>query len=275
MRDRIVGAAVVVLYALVMLFAPKPLFVSMVYFLGALMVGELFSCAKLEKLHLPALLLFSLFFLLTVNLPQVTQLLSFYFSSLSLTFYSGVFLSKLLMALPVIFGAVLLPFAVSFYGELPKGFFPALFFLLYLTLGVSSIALLDKKLFLLLLSVVWSTDTFAYLVGKRFGRRKLVPKLSPKKTVEGALGGSVAGTLFSAVVAVKAGLLSFSLSSLIILFFFTIISQLGDLLESGLKRLFGVKDSGNTIPGHGGLLDRLDSAIAVAPLLLFLGGSYG
>jgi len=125
---------------------------------------------------------------------------------------------------------------------------------------------------LLLLALVWSTDTFAYLTGRFFGKRRVVPTVSPKKTLEGFLGGSLLGTLLSYVVSVKLNLLEGGLQTLLFLFFLTGVSQLGDLLESSIKRLFKVKDSGSTIPGHGGVLDRLDSTLAAAPLLMIVGG---
>ena len=125
---------------------------------------------------------------------------------------------------------------------------------------------------MLLISIVWSTDTFAYLVGKYFGRRKLIPSVSPKKTIEGSIGGSVAGTLVSYPIAVKLSLFPAGFLTLLLLFLLTVVSQIGDLFESSLKRVFGVKDSGNIIPGHGGILDRIDSTLAVAPVLFVLGG---
>ena len=121
--------------------------------------------------------------------------------------------------------------------------------------------------------MVWSTDTFAYLVGKYFGRKRVVPSISPKKTLEGFVGGSFFGTITSLAVSHYLNLLNLPLPSLFLLFFFlTLASQLGDLLESGFKRFFNVKDSGSLIPGHGGVLDRLDSTLAVAPIIFVVGG---
>ncbi|NQX84545.1 MAG: phosphatidate cytidylyltransferase [Flavobacteriaceae bacterium] len=118
--------------------------------------------------------------------------------------------------------------------------------------------------------LAWINDTFAYLVGKNFGKRKLFPSISPKKTVEGFLGGlffSCIGSYFIAQFTETLDYTSWFILSIIINVFGTI----GDLVESKYKRQAGVKDSGNIMPGHGGLLDRLDSIIFAAPFIyLFL-----
>ena len=115
------------------------------------------------------------------------------------------------------------------------------------------------------LVLIWATDTFAYFVGRSFGRHPLAPAVSPKKTWEGALGG-VAGAVVVAA-AFKLTVLAFLpwLHVLAMAFFCGVVSQLGDLAESRMKRVVGVKDSGTILPGHGGLLDRFDAAILAAP----------
>lgn len=120
---------------------------------------------------------------------------------------------------------------------------------------------------------VWVTDTFAYLLGKMFGRRPLAPQLSPKKTIEGAIGGGVIGAIVPMVVLYRVDLLT--VSSALFLCLCPLVAIAGDLFESVLKRHFGVKDSAlpgfNLVPGHGGLLDRLDSNLWVmAAFYLFL-----
>lgn len=155
------------------------------------------------------------------------------------------------------------------FGVIPQG-------LLYSTLFLSSWTLLYGSdlfgpwdefypLFLGTLILVWANDTFAYLSGRAFGQRKLLERISPKKTWEGTIGG--------ALLCVAAGY--------ILSFFFTQLSAiqwmglalivapaatLGDLVESRMKRRAGVKDSGNILPGHGGILDRFDATIIVSPI---------
>ena len=117
-----------------------------------------------------------------------------------------------------------------------------------------------------LLVLTTATDVGAFFSGRRFGRRKLAPALSPGKTWEGALGGM---TLASSIC--LAGLFVFSswsiFNAVILTFGLIVMAIFGDLFESLLKRATGLKDSGGLLPGHGGVLDRIDSIIAVAPLL--------
>jgi phosphatidate cytidylyltransferase len=111
--------------------------------------------------------------------------------------------------------------------------------------------------------VTWSTDIGAYFVGKRFGRRKLAPTISPGKTVEGLFGGIGAATILGGAWAIWTGL---GVAMLALAPLVAIAAQAGDLFESGLKRRARVKDSGTWLPGHGGVLDRLDGLVPVAVL---------
>ena len=120
--------------------------------------------------------------------------------------------------------------------------------------------------------IVWLTDSGAYLFGRSFGRPKLAPQVSPNKTWE----GSVCGTIFAVVILAiylhfwPVGYHSWSLVVFMTLLL-SILGQFGDLVESALKRYYGVKDSGKILPGHGGILDRFDSMLLVMPALYLLG----
>lgn len=131
----------------------------------------------------------------------------------------------------------------------------------------------NPKIIIGLFVLIWTNDTFAYLVGKSMGKHKLFERVSPKKTIEGFLGGMVfaafAGFLISKLYIQPnpafsgRSILIWTIIALIVSVFGTI----GDLIESKFKRIAGVKDSGSIMPGHGGILDRLDSVIFVAPII--------
>ena len=114
-----------------------------------------------------------------------------------------------------------------------------------------------------LLSIVWATDIGAYFIGSYFGGPKLAPRISPRKTWSGFVGGILVGMVAGWSISTYT-VINSPLSLPITVLLLSIAAQLGDLLESRIKRYFGVKDSGNIIPGHGGLLDRLDSLLFVA-----------
>ncbi|SKB83717.1 phosphatidate cytidylyltransferase [Sphingopyxis flava] len=112
--------------------------------------------------------------------------------------------------------------------------------------------------------MVWATDIGAYFAGRAFGGARLAPKISPSKTWSGLIGGMVAALIASATIGDRAGIIGVPLW---IGLFMGLLSQLGDLGESWMKRRAGVKDSGKLIPGHGGLFDRVDGLLPVALLL--------
>ena len=136
----------------------------------------------------------------------------------------------------------------------------------------------DFGLYLVILTLYgpWISDVFAYFCGRLFGRHKLIPDVSPKKTVEGAIGGVVfcalAAMLYGFILKTFIGeitsvsYLSLALIGVVI----AVISQTGDLIMSHIKRKYGIKDYGFILPGHGGILDRFDSVLGVVPLVVIL-----
>ena len=139
----------------------------------------------------------------------------------------------------------------------------------YLAIPFTLALNLDLKFLLGIFVIIWASDSFAYLTGKNFGKHKLAEKISPKKTIEGVIGGWIGSLLVGYIIFrytnwyEMLNLGQFLLLTTIIVIFGT----LGDLLESRFKRLAQVKDSGQVIPGHGGILDRLDSFILAVPFV--------
>jgi phosphatidate cytidylyltransferase len=122
----------------------------------------------------------------------------------------------------------------------------------------------------LALFVTWASDSGAYFIGKSMGKRKLWPDISPNKTIEGSVGGIVCGVIVALLFAFLSPLTESPLHLMVIGLVLSIFGQVGDLVESAFKRHYGVKDSGNILPGHGGVLDRTDSWLFVFPILYFL-----
>lgn len=125
--------------------------------------------------------------------------------------------------------------------------------------------------YLLIFIGAWVCDTFAYFVGKFFGKHKLIPEISPKKTIEGSIGGIV----FTVIAFILYGFIMRSFFNYGMSYIFlailglviSVISQMGDLIASSVKRQYGIKDYGFVFPGHGGVLDRFDSVMLIAPVL--------
>ncbi len=148
-----------------------------------------------------------------------------------------------------------------------------------LYLGLAGVALITLRqdpevgranlVFIIL--VVWASDSAAYMAGRALGGRKLAPAISPGKTWSGALGGLLGAMLVGALAALLVAPAAPIAMAALVAGALGVLSQAGDLLESGIKRHYGVKDSSRLIPGHGGLLDRLDGILAVAPVAAVLG----
>jgi phosphatidate cytidylyltransferase len=118
-----------------------------------------------------------------------------------------------------------------------------------------------------LLFMIWATDSGAYFIGKAIGKNKLWPEISPNKTIEGFLGGVGCALIIGVLFAIFSDINATILELMGITVVLSIFGQIGDLVQSAFKRHFNVKDSGNILPGHGGILDRFDSLLFVLPLL--------
>ncbi|MQP25823.1 phosphatidate cytidylyltransferase [Flavobacterium sp. LMO8] len=148
----------------------------------------------------------------------------------------------------LLFGYVILPFILANY----------------IAMGVKGY---NPKILISIIILIWTNDTFAYLVGKNLGKNKLFPSVSPKKTIEGFAGGLMFTILGGASLAHYYIMASNLYIWIVIAAIVSVFSTLGDLIQSKFKRVAGIKDTGNIMPGHGGILDRLDSIIFVIPFI--------
>ncbi|NLW22317.1 MAG: phosphatidate cytidylyltransferase [Tissierellia bacterium] len=145
-----------------------------------------------------------------------------------------------------------------------------LFGIFYIPFLMQHIIYLDGSIYIWLIFITaWGTDTMAYLSGSIFGKNKLCPQISPKKTIEGSIGGILGSVLLTLAYGIY-----YQLSPiwffLLLSFVASIIAQIGDLIASKLKRITGIKDFGFIMPGHGGILDRFDSILFTAPLIYYM-----
>lgn len=200
-------------------------------------------------------------------------------------YYIGIFWNGSIGTMSILM-LVLIAMMTVFVFSFPKvetaDLFAAFFGVVYVAVMLSHIYLIrmepDGKItvWLVFLSS-WGSDTCAYCAGRLFGKHKMAPVLSPKKTVEGAIGGALGAAILGGVYAyIMFGVvsqrdpLSHVLIYVVICIFGALISMVGDLAASGIKRLFEIKDYGHLIPGHGGILDRFDSVIFTAPIIYML-----
>lgn len=179
---------------------------------------------------------------------------------------SWLLIPGLLLWILIVFAEITFPVSQRYWGHIPVVAGSAL---VLLPLFLQSLMQIyghphGKILLIYMLFLVWAADTGAYLAGKLWGKHKLIPAVSPGKSLEGLIGGFIlaAPVIFAGWLYLKLALMPW----LILGFCMVIISVIGDLFISMLKRRVHLKDTGSVIPGHGGFLDRLDSLIAVSPL---------
>ncbi|MEK1855501.1 MAG: phosphatidate cytidylyltransferase [Phyllobacterium sp.] len=196
----------------------------------------------------------------------------FAWASLLLVLIVLLFIQHVLLVIGILFAGAALVIAV---GGRAFGYWPA-FGLIYSGFPAIALTLLRGDTgdgfatILFIFAVVWATDIFAYFNGRALGGPKLAPRFSPNKTWAGAIGGAAAGVAAGVTCAAfitPAGGVPIPLIALLL----SIIAQIGDLGESWVKRKFGVKDSSHLIPGHGGVMDRVDGLVAAAALLYVIG----
>ena len=274
MKTRIITAVVATLLLIpfcVFSATPAPVFLVFAAIIATVGAYEVLKCVSLHKNFTASLLTYAV----TLSATILTRLIASverYFLIVSFIFFSYIFLSfvnatfskgrvKVIDAALASMMTVYVSFSLS-----------SLVLLRDLTAAGESRGLLGGKLYLLAFIFAWVPDIGGYFFGKFFGKRKLIPDVSPQKTVAGFVGGigsAVAVSLLYAAIIGAKGVVSYLVLALLAALCAT-VSVCGDLLASLVKRYYGIKDYGFIFPGHGGVLDRFDSVIAVAPFLYIL-----
>ena len=180
-----------------------------------------------------------------------------------------------LLLLILLLAVYVLTFPKYNFGQISAGFFGFFYVTVMLSYVYQIRAMEGGGLFVVLLFLSsWGNDTLAYCAGRLFGKHKMSPKLSPKKTIEGAVGGVLGAGLLGVIYSLIAKNFYVTEMNLTAIFALicmvgALISIIGDLGASAIKRNYDIKDYGNLIPGHGGILDRFDSVIFVAPIIYY------
>lgn len=260
MKTRIISAAVglVLLAAVICLFETAALDVAVV-FLSVIAVHELIHAAGLSG-------------------KRFFEGVCLAFAALFATVYFNIF-SSLTMLAEFVFAGIVMVFLLTDHKEISATSAAFAFFVATLVPRAFSLLLLYRQygsptsyfLVFMSLGTAWFNDSCAYFTGCAIGKHKLCPEISPKKTVEGAIGGIAGGSLLciglALIFSARFGITINWLSLGLYLPIGMVAGILGDLCASIIKRQFGIKDYGNIMPGHGGIMDRFDSWIFIAPLL--------
>ncbi len=272
MKTRIITALVLLcIFIPVLIFSHTAIFPVFVSLISLFAVYEYIKCLGYEKDY-------------KISLP--TLLISVFLPVFSAYATKGA-LALSLLAVAIAYLFYLFSCAVFMRGKMAFSSVCAIFTgVAYILSAMVSITLLRRAvggeyLYILIFVGAWVTDTFAYFTGRFFGKHKLIVEISPKKTVEGSIGGIVFcilsfllfGFIVGKTVGVTPNYLTLGLSAIPV----SIIAQIGDLIFSLIKREHNIKDYGNIFPGHGGMLDRIDSIIPVSIVLYILvsvGGSF-
>lgn len=256
MKQRIITGTVGIIVFLAFLLLGGYWFALFISAIAILAYYELMRMSHLPVFSIPAALgLFFLLLLLYVSIPIYHQLYS-----------PPVFLNMqwMILAFMTVFLMLLIFTPKRFSPEHFSSLMIAIFYTgLAFSFFVQAREVHGLGFVLFILIIVWVTDSGAYFTGKRFGRIHLIPDISPNKTVEGFLGGVVYATVAAIIFYFLSSLFISFWEAVIMAMFISIAGQIGDLIESALKRYYQVKDSGNLLPGHGGILDRFDSLLFV------------
>lgn len=259
-RTRLLSGIVLVIFALILIITGEEVLLASTFLISSIGMYELYRVFHIEKSIMAWISYLGVFvFYVNLRLTFVEDAMTIAMGYMILLMFAYVFTYPKFEAKHIM---------ASFFG-----FFYVGVMLSY----VYQIRSLDNGVYLAFLVFIcsWGCDTCAYCVGKLIGKHKMSPKLSPKKSIEGAVGGVVGTALLTALYAyifhLKMGIASQQIILLAVIAAIAgLISMVGDLTASAIKRNYDIKDYGHLIPGHGGIMDRFDSMIITAPIIFYL-----
>jgi len=259
----VVGVAIIIP---LFIFSNTIAFTVAIAFVTVMCLFEMFRCMGIHKKY-------------AISMPAYTlaAVVPFFLRS----FGDNTNAAKLCFVVSVIYLIIVFAAMIWSHGKIKFNDSMAIFVITaYIVAGTNSIIFVrdfedvGQYLYLLIFLGAWMTDIFAYFSGYFFGKHKLIPDVSPKKTVEGSIGGIIGCVLTFVIYGLVVDIAFERTANLFFLalvgFIVSVVSQIGDLLMSVIKRHYGVKDYGKIFPGHGGVLDRFDSIIVTAPILYIL-----
>ncbi|MGA9228064.1 MAG: phosphatidate cytidylyltransferase [Mesobacillus sp.] len=256
MKQRIITAvAAAAVFLPIVIFGGWP-FIAMVYLIASIALYEALKMRKLKLFSVSGII--SLLLLWIFMIPEQYQGI---FDSLSYAKSELFLLGVLLFLTYTVITKNRFTFedvAFSILSVLYVG----LGFFFFIETREASLTYVFYSLFM-----IWATDSGAYFIGRAFGKNKLWPEISPNKTTEGFFGGVLSALIVAVLFSVFADMEVSAILLIAATAFLSVFGQIGDLVESAMKRHYNVKDSGNILPGHGGMLDRFDSLLFVWPLI--------
>lgn len=256
MLTRILTSAVGVVVFFAALFAPPIVFKAAIFAVIAIMLGEMYSVLKCG------------------NLVNAIGFLSAAGIAATMSFDIGISISAAIVPIVMLYlAAVIMKHGKTKSSDILTHGFVTLYITVFMCYIIKIFVGFSALAVLWVFVIAWITDSGAYFAGVFFGKHKLVPHISPKKTVEGAIGGILAAVVAGIVYYIIRSGASFDLRYMAAFaamsFVGSILSQLGDFVASCIKRDFDVKDYGSILPGHGGLMDRFDSVVFIAPFVCY------
>ena len=261
MKEVIVRFLSGVLYISIFLFSlfmSREWYIGLLFILAVITLNEFLKLVNLKGIIVYIILAISFYFLADMTPEEIDEIANSVLILLSVTILVNLFLIRDILVLN----------KTSLFKS--KRYFCIIFYIIsgfvFLSLIPFTNKVFEPKIILGIFILVWTNDTFAYLVGKGVGKRKLMEKISPKKTIEGFFGG-MAGALLASFIFFKFTSIYNLIFWLFLALLVSVLGTIGDLIQSKFKRLAGVKDSGNIMPGHGGVYDRLDSIVFASPFI--------